>query len=132
MSAKTSKQAILGCKCPRCREGDMFTHSAFNPSKFDKMYDNCPVCGLKYEIEPSFFTGAMYVSYAFSVALTVAVGVSVNVLYDDAPISTYMTWIIVLVFLAFPHMFRYSRSLYLNIVSGVKYDEKFASANKAD
>lgn len=132
MSQRTSKQAILACKCPRCREGDMFKYSAFRPTKFDKANEHCPVCGLKFEIEPSFFTGAMYVSYAFSVFLTFIVGISVNFFYENAPISTYMFWIILLVLLAFPHMFRYSRSLYMHIVSGVKYDEKFASTKKAD
>lgn len=129
MSQRSAKGAVLACKCPRCREGDMFQYSAFRPTKFDKTNEKCPVCGLKFEIEPSFFTGAMYVSYAFSVALTIVVGVAVNFFYDDPPISTYMLWIIFLVLLAFPHMFRYSRSLYMHVVSGVKYDEKFATKN---
>jgi hypothetical protein len=32
------------------------------------MHDNCSHCGLKYQIEPSFFYGAMYVSYGLNVA----------------------------------------------------------------
>jgi hypothetical protein len=37
-------------------------------NKILKMHDNCH-CGLKYQIEPSFFYGAMYVSYGLNVAV---------------------------------------------------------------
>ena len=36
------------------------------------MHDHCRSCGFKYKIEPSFFFGAMYVSYAVNVAIGVA------------------------------------------------------------
>jgi len=31
------------------------------------MLECCPVCGLKFEREPGYFLGAMYVSYAVSI-----------------------------------------------------------------
>lgn len=31
------------------------------------MFDNCPVCGLKFEREQGYFLGAMYVSYLVSI-----------------------------------------------------------------
>ncbi len=31
------------------------------------MFDTCSVCGLKYEREPGYFLGAMYVSYLASI-----------------------------------------------------------------
>jgi len=31
-----------------------------------RMHANCPVCGLKYEREPGYFMGAMYISYALA------------------------------------------------------------------
>ena len=30
------------------------------------MYDRCPVCALKFEREPGYFLGAMYVSYGLT------------------------------------------------------------------
>jgi hypothetical protein len=36
------------------------------------MKENCSHCGLRYQIEPSFFYGAMYVSYGLNVALGIA------------------------------------------------------------
>ena len=32
-------------------------------------HKNCSHCNLKYEIEPGFFYGAMYVSYALAIGL---------------------------------------------------------------
>ena len=47
-----------------------------NPYRLDSMFEmhaDCSVCGLDYEPEPNFYYGAMYVSYAYTVALFVAV-----------------------------------------------------------
>ena len=33
------------------------------------MHDRCPVCDLKFDREPGYFLGAMYVSYALGVAI---------------------------------------------------------------
>lgn len=54
-------------KCPRCHTGDVFTEK--NPyalTKIFSMHERCSHCELKYEREPSFFYGAMYVSYALT------------------------------------------------------------------
>ena len=48
-----------------------------------RMHKTCSNCGIRYEKDPSFFTGAMYVSYAFSVAIVVSVFVAFNVLFED-------------------------------------------------
>ena len=82
------KRGILNlatCKCPRCREGNMFSYSnPYNLKNF--MNDNCPVCKQLFDLEPGFYYGTSYVSYAFTIAITIAsftawwaiIGVSVN------------------------------------------------------
>ena len=45
------------------------------------MNDYCSSCGLKYKIEPSFFYGAMYVSYGLTVAIGVAAFVIIIVFW---------------------------------------------------
>jgi uncharacterized protein (DUF983 family) len=52
---------ILHQRCPRCRRGNIFRYSIFRG--FPKMHERCPVCDLKFEREPGYFLGAMYVSY---------------------------------------------------------------------
>lgn len=57
--------SIVAMKCPRCHEGKLWKSPLYK-MKFYDMYDNCPVCGLKYEQEPGFWYGAMYMGYTFS------------------------------------------------------------------
>ncbi len=64
---------ILRQRCPRCRVGSIFRYSIFRG--FPKMHERCPVCDLKFDREPGYFLGAMYVSYGLGiviVALTAA------------------------------------------------------------
>ena len=74
MLKKGSKlNSILTGSCPRCQNESMYLDK--NPlhfSKLLKMKEKCSHCSLKYLIEPSFFYGAMYVSYGLNVALGVA------------------------------------------------------------
>ncbi|WP_420322229.1 DUF983 domain-containing protein [Flagellimonas sp.] len=60
---------ILTNKCPKCSKGKIFKESNiyFNFNR-PKMHENCPNCGFKYQKEPGFFFGAMYVSYGLTVA----------------------------------------------------------------
>lgn len=56
---------IVAMKCPRCQQGDLY-RTPLAKGKIYDMYTHCPVCNLKYDLEPGFFWGAMYVGYAFS------------------------------------------------------------------
>jgi uncharacterized protein (DUF983 family) len=56
---------ILHQRCPRCRVGKIFHHSIF--LGFPKMHEECSVCHLRYEREPGYFLGAMYISYGLGV-----------------------------------------------------------------
>jgi uncharacterized protein (DUF983 family) len=58
---------ILRQRCPRCRAGNIFRYSIFRG--FPKMRERCPVCDLKFEREPGYFLGAMYVSYGLGLVI---------------------------------------------------------------
>lgn len=59
--------SILQQRCPRCRMGRIFRYSIFRG--FPKMCERCSICDLKFEREPGYFLGAMYVSYGLGVLL---------------------------------------------------------------
>jgi hypothetical protein len=64
---------LFACKCPRCRKGDMFEDkNPWNLKKTMAMNKQCPVCGQPFDIEVGFYFGSSYVSYAFTVAFSVA------------------------------------------------------------
>ena len=130
MREKSSLESILKEKCPRCRKGDMFISPKYHLRNFDKMYSVCKVCGLKYDIEPGFYTGAMFVSYAFSVAITIVVGFFLFIVFDDPDIYIFVTAILATIILLFPVLFRYSRVIYLHIFGGIHYNSGYEKQSK--
>ena len=78
------------------------------------MHESCAACGLRYEREQGYFVGAIYVNYAFTIALVVAVvlGLDWTVGLTLAQQLVLGVALCVLVPLLF---FRYSRSLWLSL-----------------
>ncbi len=123
--------SILTMCCPRCRRGPMYKDS--NPYRkltlkhISDMPDNCPVCNQKYDMEPGFWYGTGYVSYALAVAVSVAsfiawwvfVGVSVN---DNRVMWWFISNSILLIVLQ-PWLMRLSRVIYIRFF--VSYDPNY-------
>ena len=116
MLKKGSKlNSILTGSCPRCQNESMYLDK--NPlhfSKLLKMNEKCSHCGLKYQIEPSFFYGAMYVSYGLNVALGVAAFITSYVIFDSS-IKTAFISIIASNVVLFPFVLRWARNIYINM-----------------
>jgi uncharacterized protein (DUF983 family) len=96
--------ALLKQRCPRCLQGQVF-------AGLFRMNELCPTCGLRFEREPGYFTGAMYLSYGLGIFVT-------------APVWLPMAWlgrslgeILVasgsLLIVSSPWLFRYARLLWL-------------------
>ena len=99
----------------------MFMHPGWQLHKATRMHETCPHCGLKFEIEPGFFWGAMYFSYAFGVALSVIFGVLAWWLFEDPAIWVYMVMIFTPLLLLSPLSMRYSRVLMLYLFGEISY-----------
>jgi len=121
MLKKGSKlNSILTGSCPRCQNENMYLDK--NPlhlTKVLKMHENCSHCGLKYQIEPSFFYGAMYVSYGLNVAVGIAAFIVSFVFFGASIEQSFLTIVITLIVL-FPFVLRLSRNLYINMF--ISYD----------
>ncbi|WP_338647443.1 DUF983 domain-containing protein [Flavobacterium sp. KS-LB2] len=123
MLKKGSKlYSILTGTCPKCQNESMYLDK--NPLHFNKilkMHENCSHCGLKYQIEPSFFYGAMYVSYGLNVAVGIAAFIVSFILFGSSLKVAFIA-IIVSLILLFPFVLRWSRNIYINMF--VSYDPK--------
>lgn len=124
MSEKKALPAVLKGKCPRCRQGDMFRHGAFNLGKFTEMHTDCPHCGYHFEEEPGFYYGAMYVSYALSVGIFLVTSFILYFMFNDPALEVYLMTVAAVALLLFPLTFRYSRILFSYIFGSVGYDRK--------
>src|SRR5258708_25159976 len=70
--------AIMGQRCPRCREGRLFKSAL-------RMNDPCLICGQVFEREPGYFLGAMYFSYGMATLYFVPVFFTLRWLLPDWP-----------------------------------------------
>jgi uncharacterized protein (DUF983 family) len=86
-----------------------------------KMQERCSHCNTKYKIEPSFFYGAMYVSYAVGIAFAMAAFIISFLLLKASILITFISIVITMV--AFlPVIIRLSRNIWINIF--ISYDPK--------
>ena len=74
MVKDTKLYSILNFKCPYCHEGDFFVAHPYNLMRVGDLHERCSECNGRYTIEPGFYYGAMYVSYAMGTAV-VMIGV---------------------------------------------------------
>lgn len=123
--------SVLTMRCPRCRRGDMFKH----PTPFKKlslsyildMYNHCPVCRQKYDLEPGFWYGTGYVSYGLAVAISaftfIAWWIIIGVSTDDNRIFGWLIFNSILLVVIQPWLMRVSRVLYLLFF--VRYNENY-------
>ncbi|SRR5258708_4302439 len=121
---------LLHHKCPRCRTGDMFkVTNSYRLKHFMKMYDRCPVCDQLMEIEVGFYYGTSYISYALTVALSVATCIAWWVLIgfslQDNRFFIWMGCNMVVLLIAQPYLMRLSRAIWLSFF--VRYNENWRS-----
>jgi len=115
----TKVYSIFNNKCPKCQNGDFFINSnPFNFKNVLKIHNNCPNCHFKYMIEPSFFYGAMYVTYGLTVIAALILFL-VGYLIGLSFIENLIFMSIVLAILS-PMSLRLSRLIYINLF--VHYD----------
>ena len=79
------------------------------------MHAVCPVCGLRFEREPGYFTGAMYVSYALAVPVMAVCAAAVHLIAPQWSFEATVGAAALLFLLFVPVIFRYSRILWIHL-----------------
>ena len=120
--------SIFSMNCPCCRRGKLFKpFSAYNFKHTFDMHEECEVCKQKFNMEPGFWYGTGYVSYALAIAISVAtfiawwviIGVSIN----DNRVFWWLGCNTVLLVVLQPWLMRLSRTVYLYFF--VSYNEHY-------
>lgn len=115
----TKLYSIFFNKCPRCHEGAFFKSSnPFSLKEFDKMNDSCSVCHESFVRETGFYYGAMYVSYALTVGLGLAVFFINSVLLGNDMVYSLLIFV-GLALILWTWLFRTARLTWINFF--VKY-----------
>ena len=95
----------LKLKCPRCGQTRLFRG-------WFAMHDECAECGLKFNREPGFFLGSVYINYGLTALL-------MSVTYTSLLVAGYasnntLLWSMLVFCVLFPlWFFRYARSLWM-------------------
>ncbi|MGH2632545.1 MAG: DUF983 domain-containing protein, partial [Tepidiformaceae bacterium] len=97
--------AVLLMRCPRCREGAVYRGLLLTNRL-------CKVCGLEFERENGYFTGAMYISYFLGIITTAPVWLTL--LLKGESLAVIMAVTVAQVVVSMPIFYHYSRVLWLH------------------
>ncbi|EDP97486.1 DUF983 domain-containing protein [Kordia algicida OT-1] len=129
MLKKGSKlYSILTGTCPKCHNERMYVEK--NPYKLNatlKMHETCSHCGTRYKIEPSFFYGAMYVSYGVGIAFAVAAFIISRYFIGTELLTSFFAIMGTLIFFM-PIIMRLSRNIWINLF--MSYDASLDKKKK--
>lgn len=89
------------------------------------MWESCPNCGLKFNREPGYFLGAMYVSYGVALIVITAFGLLLWRLTDWSLVKICV-WAIVLFLPLAPTIALFSRVLWIYLDQAID-PERMAS-----
>ena len=114
--------SILTGTCPVCHEESMYKDdNPYHVSRLFDMHERCSNCHTKYKMEPSFFFGAMYVSYGVGIAFAVPAFVIPYFFLNVSLLNTFFI-IVATLFVFLPLIVRLSRNIWVNLF--FNYDKK--------
>ena len=103
----TILRRALRLRCPRCGRGILF-------SGWFQMRQECDWCGLRYEREPGFYLGSIYINYGLTGGLVAAISIVYFGLWRETIPKLAVFGPLAVFSLVFPlWFFRYARSLWL-------------------
>ncbi len=107
-------ESILKLKCPQCRKGNLFVKTGlFRYKKILLMHNNCPNCGLKYELEPGFWIGSLWTSYPIIVVIELPF-LLCALIYPINILTLFLTMSLTML-LFYPLMLRLGRAIWIHI-----------------
>ena len=121
---RTYLYSLLFLKCPQCRHGEFLEANPYRLSNMNKVKEKCPKCGLKYSLEPAFYTGSMYVSYGVGIAVAVAAYVLTLIFGFDFGPSGILLSIVLALILTMPYIGAVSKSIWAHFF--FKYNPEIA------
>jgi uncharacterized protein (DUF983 family) len=105
---------VLHEKCPKCRQGYVFKQNV-PLLKLPVMNDECDQCNYRYDREPGYFLGALYISYGLAVLQGVLAFFILH--YSFPSLSTFYEILIVILVMTIlgRKNYKLSRVIYIHI-----------------
>lgn len=121
-------QSIWKMKCPKCRQSDLFVEP-FDLKTPVKMHVKCSICGQRFEPEPGYYFGAMFISYVWTGWMCIFI-VGFCMLVLDWSIGSSFALLIGVAALSYFWVLRISRSMFIHL--DVKFDKKYKLEKMSD
>ena len=106
--------SILKERCPNCRKSTVYypTKSIFH---MPEMKVKCDNCNYKFDREPGYFLGAMYISYAIAVFLGISTFALLYFLFPNLSFNWIITILAFVMIIAAKKNYKLSRIIYIHI-----------------
>ena len=117
-------KSVLNYNCPRCRKFKMYKEP-FLISKPVEMHRNCEVCNQRFEPEPGFYFGAMFISYIISGFLFVGIALTLVFAFNWS-FNAAMGLVLFIAIISFFKLMRISRSMWIHFI--VNYDPNYSKS----
>lgn len=120
--------SVVTNTCAKCHQGKVFeNNNPYNLKNGLSMKEECSCCGFKYEREPGFFYGSMYVNYALTSGIFIIL-FALDSFFWHMETWVLLTIIIAFILILFPVTFRVGRILWINFFA--RYDERLKNVCK--
>jgi uncharacterized protein (DUF983 family) len=105
---------ILRLRCPNCGKAKVF-HQTKYPFNRPQMKDECEACGYRFDREPGFFSGAVWLSYGLAVVEGLVAFFLVKYLIFGISLTNLILVTIAVVMLLAMWNYRLARVIWLNV-----------------
>lgn len=113
--------SILHFKCPHCHEGEFFiSRNPYDLGVMSKTHERCSNCKERFSMEPGFYYGAMYVSYALGVAHIVSFLVARYVLVIELEFWNFTIIVAISLLALTPIYYALSKIIWANLFMNYK------------
>jgi uncharacterized protein (DUF983 family) len=106
--------SILKEKCPNCGKGQVFEKKK-SIFQFPVMKKKCEVCDYRFDREPGYFLGAMYLSYGLAVLQGLITFLICHFFFPNLPTIAIPLLIMAVVILFSYKNYKLSRIIYIHI-----------------
>ncbi|RPG69750.1 MAG: DUF983 domain-containing protein [Flavobacteriaceae bacterium TMED120] len=113
---------IFRLKCPVCHKGEFLQTQPRFFFKLIRVRESCTNCKTRFKIEPSFYYGSMYVSYALGVFLMMATTLVYWLSSNPFSVLHCFLWIVGVVLILNSYINTWSKLIWANFF--FKYNSK--------
>lgn len=101
-------------RCPKCRDGYVFKQD-ISLLQLPVMNDHCEKCNYRFDREPGYFLGAMYLSYGFAVLQGIITYFFSVAIYPSISNFWSVFWVMFVILICGRKNYKLSRILYIYI-----------------